>query len=136
LEQALTEVSETIYTRGVRVPAGFRKEGVEGHFRGDSPMYAMKNLEKLKVLEANAPSAMKAFWDFDEAAFTPGAIPQKHKELTALAVAFTTQCPYCIEIHACRARDAGATSEEIAEITVVAAAMRAGAAITHGAHAM
>jgi len=39
---------------------------------------------------------------FDEAALAEGAIPRKYKELMALAVAFTTQCPYCIEIHAKR----------------------------------
>lgn len=59
----------------------------------------------------------------------------KYKELMALSVAFTTQCPYCIEIHSGRAREAGASDQEIAEAVVVAAALRAGAAITHGTHA-
>jgi AhpD family alkylhydroperoxidase len=54
----------------------------------------------------------------------------------ALAVAFTTQCPYCIDIHAKRAREAGATDQEIAEVVAISAALRAGAAITHGTHAM
>jgi AhpD family alkylhydroperoxidase len=99
-------------------------------------MYDMKNLAKLKSLDANAPEAMKAFWAFDKAAMAPGAIPLKYKELMALAVAFTTQCPYCIEIHAKRAREAGASEQELAEVVTVAAALRAGAAITHGAHSM
>jgi AhpD family alkylhydroperoxidase len=98
-------------------------------------MYDMKNLSKLKTIEANAPDAMKAFWAFDKAAMADGAIPVKYKELMALAVAFTTQCPYCIEVHSKRARDAGASDPEIAEVVAVAAALRAGAAITHGAHA-
>ena len=59
-------------------------------------MYDMKNLEKLKSLEANAPEAIKAFWAFDKAALAAGAISVKNKELIAIAVAFTTQCPYCI----------------------------------------
>jgi AhpD family alkylhydroperoxidase len=50
-------------------------------------------------------------------------------------VAFTTQCPYCIEIHSGKARKAGATDPEIAEVVTIAAALRAGAAITHGTHA-
>ena len=99
-------------------------------------MYDMKNLGKLKVLDANAPEAMKAFRDFDEAAMAAGSISSKNKELMALAVAFTTQCPYCIEIHAKRAREAGATEQELAEVVAVAAALRAGAAVTHGSHAM
>jgi|SRR5665213_4548114 len=99
-------------------------------------MYDLKNLSKLKTLEANAPEAMKAFWAFDKAAMAPGAIPSKYKELIALAVAFTTQCPYCIEIHAKRAREADASDQEIAEVVTIAAALRAGAAITHGTHAI
>lgn len=99
-------------------------------------MYDMKNLGKLKLLDANAPVGMKAFWAFDKAAMEAGAISAKNKELIAIAVAFTTQCPYCIEIHTGRAREAGATEQEIAESVVVAAALRAGAAITHGTHAM
>lgn len=98
-------------------------------------MYDMKNLRKLKTLDANAPAAMKAFWAFDKAAMADGAIPVKYKELMALAVAFTTQCPYCIEIHSGNARKAGATDQEIAEVVTIAAALRAGAAITHGTHA-
>src|ERR1700693_3911394 len=99
-------------------------------------MYDMKNLAKVKVIEANAPETMKAFWAFDKAAMAAGAIPSKYKELMALAVAFTTQCPYCIEIHAKRAREADASEQEIAEVVAVAAALRAGAAITHGTHAI
>jgi len=99
-------------------------------------MYDMKNLARLKQLDANAPEGMKAFWAFDKAAMTAGAIPVRYKELMAIAVAFTTQCPYCIEIHSGRAREAGASENEIAEAVVVAAALRAGAAITHGTHAM
>ncbi|HLH04063.1 MAG TPA: carboxymuconolactone decarboxylase family protein [Bryobacteraceae bacterium] len=99
-------------------------------------MYDMKNLGKLKTLDANAPEGMKAFWAFDKAAMAAGAIPVKYKELMALAVAFTTQCPYCIEIHAKRAREAGASDQELSEVVVIAAALRAGAAITHGTHAL
>jgi AhpD family alkylhydroperoxidase len=52
------------------------------------------------------------------------------------AVAFTTQCPYCIELHANKAREVDASDPEIAEAVLVAAALRAGGAITHGTHAM
>ena len=99
-------------------------------------MYDMKNLAKMKLLSANAPEGMKTFAAFDKAAMAAGAIPVKYKELMALAVAFTTQCPYCIAIHSKQARGAGASDQEIAEAVIVAAALRAGAAITHGTHAM
>jgi len=99
-------------------------------------VYDMANLKKIKTLKELAPEGMAGFLAFDEAAFKDGAIPARTKELLALAVAFTTQCPYCIEIHAKRAKAAGCTDAEIAEVVVVAAAMRAGAAITHGTHAI
>jgi AhpD family alkylhydroperoxidase len=105
-----------------------------GLLKEEFAMYDMKNLAKLKTLDADAPEAMKAFWAFDRAAFAEGAIPGKYKELMAVAIALTTQCPYCIEIHSGNARSAGATEQELAEVVLLAAAMRAGAAITHGTH--
>lgn len=99
-------------------------------------MYDMNNIKKLGSLGKNAESAMKAFATLDEAALADGAIPKKYKELMAVAVALTTQCPYCLEIHKKHAVDAGATQEELAETTFVAAALRAGAAVTHGTHLM
>ncbi len=98
-------------------------------------MYDMRNLARLKTIGASAPDAMKAFQAFDAAALADGAIPVKYKELMACAVAFTTQCPYCIEIHSKKARDLGASDPEMAEVVMVAAALRAGAAVTHGTHA-
>ena len=97
-------------------------------------MYDMKNLSQLKRLDENAPEAMQAFWAFDKAAFTPGVLDARQKQLLAVAVALTTQCPYCIELHVKAARDAGATDQMLAEVATVAAAMRAGAAITHATH--
>jgi len=99
-------------------------------------MYDLKNLSMMKQLEANASEAMRGFVDFDKAAFAEGAIPTKYKELMAIAVACTTQCPYCIELHSDKARKRGASDQEIAETVLVAAALRAGGAITHGTHAM
>jgi AhpD family alkylhydroperoxidase len=97
-------------------------------------MYDIKNLAKLKRLDEKNPAAMKAFWAFDKAAFAPGAIDVLNKQLMAVAVALTTQCPYCIELHVKSARDAGATDQMLAETATVAAAMRAGASITHASH--
>ena len=87
-------------------------------------------------MNALAPKVMEAFWAFDKAAVADGAIPVKYKELIAVAVGFTTQCPYCIEIHTASARKAGATEAELTEATMVAAALRAGGAVTHGSHAL
>src|SRR3954466_4372538 len=99
-------------------------------------MYDKKNLAKLKKMDELAPEVMKAFWVFDKAAVAEGAIPVKYKELIAVAVALTTQCPYCIDIHSGSARKAGATDAEITEAAMVAAALRAGGAVTHATHAL
>jgi AhpD family alkylhydroperoxidase len=97
-------------------------------------MYDKANLKKLKTLGKGAPKAMDAFKAFDKAALEDGVVPKKYKELIALGVALTTQCPYCLDIHRGNAVAAGATLEEIAETALVAAALRAGAAVTHAAH--
>jgi AhpD family alkylhydroperoxidase len=99
-------------------------------------MYDKQNLTRIRKLNELAPEVTKAFWAFDEAAVADGAIPVKYKELIAVAVALTTQCPYCIEIHTNNARKAGATDAEVAEAAMVAAALRAGAAVTHATHAL
>lgn len=63
-----------------------------------------------------------------------GNIPAKYKELIAVAVAHTTQCPYCIDIHTANARKQGASDAELVEAVMVSAALRAGGAVTHGSH--
>ena len=99
-------------------------------------MYDMKNLGRFTRLGELAPAAFKAFVAFDEAVVRGGVVPLKYKELIAVAVALTTQCPYCIEIHSNKARTAGATEQELAETTLIAAALRAGGAMTHGTHTL
>ena len=75
----------------------------------------------------------EAFLTFDKAAGrADGAIPPKYRELIALAVALTTQCAYCLDVHTGRALEAGATREEMAEVAFMAASLRAGAALGHG----
>ena len=99
-------------------------------------MYNKENLGRLKKLAGLAPDVVKSFWAFDKAAVAEGAIPVKYKELIAVAVALTTQRPYCNDIHSGNARHAGATDVELAEAGMVAAALRAGAAVTHATHTL
>ena len=99
-------------------------------------MYNKEKLAELKKMDQLAPEVMKAFWAFDKAAVAEGAIPVKYKELIAVAVAVTTQCPYCIEIHTGNAQKAGATETELTEAAMVAASLRAGGAVTHATHAL
>jgi len=97
-------------------------------------MISMKNLTRLPKADTLAPEAASAFWAYDKAALADGAIPKKYKELMAIAVALTTQCAYCIEIHRQGALKAGVSEQELAEAIHVVAALRAGGAITHGTH--
>src|ERR1041384_4660036 len=95
-------------------------------------MYNKQNLAKLRKMSGLAPEAMKAFWAFDKAAVAEGAIPVKYKELIAVGVALTTQCPYCIAIHSGNVRKAGAPTRT--EPALAPASPRAGAAVTHATH--
>jgi len=97
-------------------------------------MYSKDNLNKVSQLGDLAPEATKAFWAYDKAALADGAIPKKYKELMAIAVALTTQCPYCIDLHRQAALAVGVTEEQLAEAVHVTAALRGGGAITHGTH--
>ena len=87
---------------------------------------------QFKRMRELAPDAYAAFLEFDRKAFKDGALPLKTKELIALGVAQITQCPWCIDAHAGRARKAGATDAEVGEVIFVAMAMAAGAAWSHG----
>src|SRR5256885_7835825 len=92
----------------------------------------------LKELGAAAPDPHQSFAVFNEMALgrDDAEIPKKYRELIAIGVALTTQCPYCIESHVRAARSAGASETELSETVAITAALRAGAAMTHGALAL
>jgi AhpD family alkylhydroperoxidase len=83
-----------------------------------------------------APDVHEAFEAFGKAVFADGALPEKTKQLIAVAVAHVTQCPYCIDGHTKLALRKGATDEEIMEAVWVSAEMRAGAAYAHSTIAL
>ena len=83
-----------------------------------------------------APEAEAAFREFSKRVFADGALPAKMKQLIAVAVAHTTQCPYCIRGHTRAALRAGASEQEIMEAIWVAAEMRAGGAYAHSVIAL
>ena len=94
------------------------------------------DLKLLKDMRALAPEDFTAWLNLNAIVGRDGAIPKKYRELIAIAVACTTQCPYCIEAHSKAAKAAGATRAEVVEAAFVAAALRAGGAATHGAMAL
>ncbi|WP_026240683.1 carboxymuconolactone decarboxylase family protein [Thiobacillus thioparus] len=95
------------------------------------------DLNRLKDLSQAAPNEFKAWLALDQiVAKEDGAISRKYRELIALAVAHTTQCVYCIDVHVAAAKRAGASRAEVAEAIFVAAAIRAGGAAAHGGMTM
>ena len=99
-------------------------------------MYPHSNAQMESRRKALAPEPLRAFHDFSRQVFAEGALSATTKQLIAVAVAHTTQCPYCIRGHTRAALKAGATPEQIMEAIWVAAEMRAGAAYAHSAIAL
>lgn len=95
------------------------------------------DLKHLGDLKALAPEDFTAWANLDKiVSRTDGKIPRKYRELIAIGVAHTTQCPYCIEVHAKGAKTAGASEQEVAEAVFVAAAIRSSGAAAHGSMAL
>ena len=99
-------------------------------------MYPQATKALAQKRSALAPGIEAAFRQFGQAVFRDGALPGKTKQLIAVAVAHTTQCPYCIQGHTKLAHRKGATDEQIMEAVWVAAEMRAGGAYAHSTLAL
>ena len=102
----------------------------------NEPVYPAGAAEVGRRRKELAPEIHVAFEKFSRAVFGPGALPEKTKQLIAVAGAHTTQCPYCIAGHTQLARRKGASDEEIMEAIWVAAEMRAGGAYAHSTVAL
>jgi AhpD family alkylhydroperoxidase len=99
--------------------------------------YPLDGRKHYKDLEEAQKDMFQAFKNFNQDIFEKeSALSRKIKELIAIGVAHTTQCPYCIEGHVRAAKKAGASDQEIAEAIFVTAALRAGGAFAHSTIAM
>jgi AhpD family alkylhydroperoxidase len=101
------------------------------HYHDENDLKLMREMRKLAPDDFNAWLGLNNIIGREN-----GAIPRKYRELIAIAVSATTQCPYCMEAHAKAAHAAGATREEVVESSLIAAALRAGSAATHGTMAL
>ena len=104
---------------------------MSNHYHDENDLKVLRDMKALAPTEFQAWAALDGITGKED-----GKIPRKYRELIAIAVALTTQCPYCIEVHSMKAKKAGASKEEVAETVFLAAALRAGAAATHGTLAM
>lgn len=94
---------------------------------------APQDLQLAPALVRLAPTEAQAFLAYDHAAKREGGhLEPRVRELVSLAVALTTQCGYCLDVHTQAAKRLGVTREELAEVVFIAAAVRAGASVGHG----
>ena len=100
-------------------------------------LHQQEDLKRIGEMKALAPEEFTAWHNLDKIVSRQnGKVPVKYRELIAVAVAHTTQCPYCIEVHTKGAKKAGASKEEVAEAIFLAAALRSSGAAAHGSMAM
>jgi AhpD family alkylhydroperoxidase len=97
------------------------------HFHDENDLKLLREMKTLAPTEFQAWAALDGI-----VAREDGKIPRKYRELIALAVAHTTQCVYCIEVHTKKAKKVGATKEEVVEAVLLAAAIRSSGAAAHG----
>jgi len=100
------------------------------------PLYPPADVAGAAHRHELAPEVDDAFKAFSRAVFADGALDKKTKQLIAVAVAHTTQCPYCIRGHTKSALSKGASENELMEAIWVAAEMRAGGAYAHATLAL
>jgi AhpD family alkylhydroperoxidase len=101
--------------------------------------YGKSVLDELRPLHRELrhaiPDVYKGFAEFHSAAFAPGAMDAKTKELIALAIAVVERCDGCIASHAEGAARHGASEQEAAEAIGVAMLMSGGPGTIYGPRA-
>jgi len=79
----------------------------------------------------------KKFFDWYGTVFNGDtALTEREKALIALAVAHSTQCPYCIDAYTSGCLEKGADEEQMMEAIQVAAAIKAGTTLVYGVQMM
>lgn len=85
----------------------------------------------LQEVAGTNPEQMTAFMNLLGAAYKPGKLDTKMKELISVAIGVYNRCEYCIVFHAYKALEAGASREEIMEAAMVSAAFGGGPTIAY-----
>jgi AhpD family alkylhydroperoxidase len=123
--------SHAVFAHGANAAVAY-----EGGFGGDGgDLYPFSNVERSEQLAANAAEAdpLTKFW---AEALKPGRLNVKEKLYVALGTALVAGDPYGIEVYTGKAREAGITLQEIAEILFIAAVLNAGAVVAHRVNAV
>ena len=80
----------------------------------------------MTYLNERLPETAEAFGKMRESIFKDAALDTKTKELMAIACSVLLRCEKCTAIHSQRAKDNGATEDEIAEALSVSMFIAAG----------
>jgi 4-carboxymuconolactone decarboxylase len=94
--------------------------------------YLPRDLPRFDEIAKDAPELGKKFFDYYAAVFKEGELTEREKALIALAVAYTIQCPYCIDAYTQACLEKGSNLTEMTEALHVAVAIRGGASLVHG----
>lgn len=93
--------------------------------------YDSRDIKLIEEFKSYSPELFDAYMEWGNKALAEGALSKKVKELIAVAVAHVVQCPFCIDVHAKKAKACGVTNEELAEAIHVASSISGGAALFH-----
>jgi len=103
------------------------------HVHGKAVLDELSPLHR--ELRRAVPDVYRGFRELHNAAFEPGALDARTKELIALAIGVVEGCDGCIASHAEAAVRAGATRQEAAEAIGVTFLMKGGPATIYGPRA-
>jgi AhpD family alkylhydroperoxidase len=90
-----------------------------------------ENPARMTAAKSAAPDAAKGFHALFQAVMRDGALTVREKELIALGIGVAMRCDPCVLAHVQKARQAGATREQIIETAGVAVMMQGGPAYTY-----
>jgi AhpD family alkylhydroperoxidase len=103
------------------------------HGHGQDVLDALSPLHR--ELRRAVPDVYQGFGALHHAAFAPGALDARTKELIALAIGVVEGCDGCIASHAQAAAKAGVSKQEAAEAIGVTFLMKGGPATIYGPRA-
>lgn len=93
--------------------------------------YYLNVASEMKPVRAEMPEIVKGFRELHQAAFKPGALSSREKELIALSIGLSVRCENCIYSHVKACLAAGVTRAQILEAAGVAVLMQGGSSYTY-----
>jgi alkylhydroperoxidase/carboxymuconolactone decarboxylase family protein len=93
--------------------------------------FKREDLKKFGDIVDLQPEMGKKFFEYYAEVFKEGALTVREKNLIALAVAHTVQCPYCMDAYTQACLAEGADEEQMMEAVHVAAAIKGGATLVN-----